>query len=177
MDLRLVLLSFILVAVMGRPHVSVCRTSRYLSVPPSDITTLRQLQHEREKNMSSNATRCYKRMLRHKPSVCDLTQSDRLMITLERVSLTVEVLKNMSTSTLPDAVTPSLAVFLRLKDDLMTCRGPTTLREATSAPLRAWLHHLQHYKETASPDCIQDAVILSLLPLRVEDVTCWALSH
>ncbi|KAM9330384.1 uncharacterized protein PAF06_012780 [Gastrophryne carolinensis] len=177
MDMRLVILSFVLLAVAGLPRMRVCRKSRYSSVSPSDITTLKQLQHDHEKKMSANAMKCYKRMLKHKPSVCDLTPSDRLILTLERVSLTVEVLNNMSTSTHSDAVTPSLTVFLKLKDDLMTCRGSPEISDPTSTALKAWLHHLQHFKKTSSPDCIQEAVILSLIPLRVEDVTCWALNR
>ncbi|XP_068127962.1 uncharacterized protein [Hyperolius riggenbachi] len=177
MDIRLVVLSLLLVAVSGRPHKRLCPMSRYSSVASSDITALKQLQHDHERNASTNATRCYRRMLRHKPSVCDLTPRDRIILTLERVSLAVDVLANMSTSPLRDAVTRSLMVFLRLKDDLMICRGSADQSEPTSPELKLWLAHLQHFKEVASTDCVQDAVILSLISLRVEDVTCWALNQ
>ncbi|XP_077334717.1 interferon lambda-2-like [Lithobates pipiens] len=177
MDIRLVVLSILLVSVSGRLHRRLCPKSRYLSVTSSDITTLKELQHDHEKNMSTNAMRCYRRMLRHKPSVCDLTQRDPLILALERVSLTVEVLKNMSVSAQNDTVKQALMVYLKLKDDLMVCRGSSEYNEPTSPELKLWLHHLQHFKEAASPDCVQEAVILSLIPLRVEDVTCWALNH
>ncbi|XP_018416764.1 PREDICTED: interferon lambda-3-like [Nanorana parkeri] len=177
MDIRLMVLSIILVAVSGRLHKRLCPMSRYLSVASSDLTTLKQLQHDQEKNMSTNAMRCYRRMLRHKPSVCDLTQRDRLILTLERVSLTVDVLTNMSVSAQPDTIKQSLMVFLKLRDDLKVCRGSPEYSEPTSPELKLWLHHLQRFKETASPDCVQEAVILSLIPLRVEDVTCWALNQ
>ncbi|XP_077334724.1 interferon lambda-2-like [Lithobates pipiens] len=177
MDIRLVVLSILLVSVSGRLHRRLCPKSRYLSVTSSDITTLKELQHDHEKNMSTNAMRCYRRMLRHKPSVCDLTQRDPLILTLERVLLTVEVLKNMSVSAQNDTVKQALMVYLKLKDDLMVCRGSSEYNEPTSPKLKLWLHHLQHFKEAASPDCVQEAVILSLIPLRVEDVTCWALNH
>ncbi|XP_077334719.1 interferon lambda-2-like [Lithobates pipiens] len=177
MDIRLVVLSILLVSVSGRLHRRLCPKSRYLSVTSSDITTLKELQHDHEKNMSTNAMRCYRRMLRHKPSVCDLTQRDPLILTLERVLLTVEVLKNMSVSAQNDTVKQALMVYLKLKDDLMVCRGSSEYNEPTSPELKLWLHHLQHFKEAASPDCVQEAVILSLIPLRVEDVTCWALNH
>ncbi|XP_077334714.1 interferon lambda-2-like [Lithobates pipiens] len=177
MDIRLVVLSILLVPVSGRLHRRLCPKSRYLSVTSSDITTLKELQHDHEKNMSTNAMRCYRRMLRHKLSVCDLTQRDPLILTLERVSLTVEVLKNMSVSAQNDTVKQALMVYLKLKDDLMVCRGSSEYNEPTSPELKLWLHHLQHFKEAASPDCVQEAVILSLIPLRVEDVTCWALNH
>ncbi|XP_040210498.1 interferon lambda-3-like [Rana temporaria] len=177
MDIRLVVLSILLVAVSRRLHRRLCTKSRYLSVTSSDITTLKEMQHDYEKNVSTNAMRCYRRMLRHKPSVCDLTQRDRLILTLERVSLTVEVLTNISVSAQDESVKQALMVFLKLKDDLMVCRGSPEYNEPTSPELKLWLHHLQHFKEAASPDCVQEAVILSLIPLRVEDVTCWALSH
>ncbi|XP_077334728.1 interferon lambda-2-like [Lithobates pipiens] len=177
MDIRLVVLSILLVSVSGRLHRRLCPKSRYLSVTSSDITTLKELQHDHEKNMSTNAMRCYRRMLRHKPSVCDLTQRDPLILTLERVSLTVEVLKNMSVSAQNDTVKQALMVYLKLKDDLLVCRGSSEYNEPTSPELKLWLHHLQHFKEAASPDCVQEAVILSLISLRVEDVTCWALNH
>ncbi|XP_073468368.1 interferon lambda-3-like [Aquarana catesbeiana] len=177
MDIRLLVLSTLLVAVSGRLHRRLCPKSRYLSVTSSDITTLKELQHDHEKNMSTNAMRCYRRMLRHKPSVCDLTQRNRLILTLERVSLTVEVLTNMSVSAQNETVKQALMVFLKLKDDLMVCRGSPENNESTSPELKLWLHHLQHFKETASPDCVQESVILSLIPLRVVDVTCWALNH
>ncbi|XP_077334726.1 interferon lambda-2-like [Lithobates pipiens] len=177
MDIRLVVLSILLVSVSGRLHRRLCPKSRHLSVTSSDITTLKELQHDHEKNMSTNAMRCYRRMLRHKPSVCDLTQRDPLILTLERVSLTVEVLKNMSVSAQNDTVKQALMVYLKLKDDLILCRGSSEYNEPTSPELKLWLHHLQHFKEAASPDCVQEAVILSLISLRVEDVTCWALNH
>lgn len=177
MDIRLVVLSILLVAVSGHLHRRLCPKSRYLSVTSSDITTLKELQHDQEKNMSTNAIRCYRRMLRHKPSVCDLTQRDRLMLTLERVSLTVGVLTNMSTSAQSETVKQALMLFLKLKDDLMVCRGSPEDSKPTAPELKLWLHHLQHFKETAPLDCVQEAVILSLIPLRVEDVTCWALNH
>ncbi|KAM5191464.1 uncharacterized protein ACMZJ9_017945 [Mantella aurantiaca] len=177
MDIRLVVLNILLVAVSGRLHRRICPISRYLSVTSSDITTLKELQHDHEKNMSTNAMRCYRRMLRHKPSVCDLTQRYRLTLTLERVLLAVDVLTNMSTSVHSDAVKQSLLVFLKLRDDLMVCRGSPEYSEPTSPELKLWLHHLQRFKESASTDCVQEAVILSLIPLRVEDVTCWALNN
>ncbi|KAM5191459.1 uncharacterized protein ACMZJ9_017492 [Mantella aurantiaca] len=177
MDIRLVVLNILLVAVSGRLHRRICPMNRYLSVTSSDITTLKELQHDHEKNMSTNAMRCYRRMLRHKPSVCDLTQRDRLILTLERVSLTVDILTNMSTSSHHDTVNQSLLLFLKLKDDLMGCRGSPEYSEPNSPELKLWLHHLQQFKETASPDCVQEGVILSLIPLRVEDVTCWALNQ
>lgn len=83
----------------------------------------------------------------------------------------------MSVSAQNETVKQALMVFLKLKDDLMVCRGSPENNESTSPELKLWLHHLQHFKETASPDCVQEAVILSLIPLRVEDVTCWALNH
>ncbi|XP_075042026.1 interferon lambda-2-like [Mixophyes fleayi] len=177
MDIRLVVLTLLFVAVSGYPHGRHCPVSRYITVSPNDINLLKQLQSESEKNITSNAMRCYRRMLKHKPSVCDLTPSDRLILTLERVSLTVDVLEDMSTSALPDPVSQSLMVFLKLRDDLMICKETPEYSDPASQQLKPWLHHLQHFKEVASPECVQDAVLLSLVSLRVEDVSCWALRN
>ncbi|XP_063809375.1 interferon lambda-3-like [Pseudophryne corroboree] len=174
MDIRLVTITIPVVAVCGSPHRRHCPVYRYLSVSPTDVKLLRQLQSDSEKNMSINATRCYRRMMKHKPTVCDLEPSDRLILTLERVSLAADVLTNMSTSAVPDAVSQSLMAFLTLRDDLMICRESPEYRESASQRLRPWLHHLQRFTEAASPECVQAAVLLSLISLRVEDVTCWA---
>ncbi|XP_063794045.1 interferon lambda-3-like [Pseudophryne corroboree] len=177
MNVRLVAVIVLAVAVSGSPHGSHCHVSRYLSVSPTDVTALRQLQGVSEKDMSSNATRCYRRMMKHKPSVCDLEPSDRLILTLERVSLAADVLTSMSSSALSDAVSQSLMAFLTLRDDLMICRESPEYREPASQRLRPWLHHLQRFKETASPECVRDAVLLGLISLRVEDVSCWAVRN
>ncbi|XP_075042029.1 interferon lambda-2-like [Mixophyes fleayi] len=177
MDIRLVVLTVLFVAVSGYPHGRHCPVSRYITVSPTDIKLLKQLQSESEKNMTINSMRCHRRMLKRKPFVCDLKPSDRLILTLERVSLTVDVLANMSTSALPDPVSQSLMVFLKLRDDLMICKKTPVYSELASKRLRKWLRYLQRFKEAASPECVQDAVLLSLISLRVEDVSCWALNN
>ncbi|XP_071979606.1 interferon lambda-2-like [Engystomops pustulosus] len=175
MDIRLVVLSIVLVAVSGHPHRRRCPMSRYKSLSTEDITVIRQLQNDHTQNMSSSALRCYRRMIRHKPSVCDLKSSDRLIMTLKRITITTEVLANLSTSAVPDPVSQSLMMLLKIKDDLLICRGsPGQDGGTTSEQLKPWLHHLQHFVEEASPQCLQDAVILGLIPLLVEDVGCWA---
>ncbi|XP_063794043.1 interferon lambda-3-like [Pseudophryne corroboree] len=177
MDVRLVAVTVLAVAVSGSPHGRRCHVSRYLSVSPTDITALRQLQGVSEKDLSSKAMRCYRRMMKHKPSVCDLEPSDRLILTLERVSLAADVLTSMSSSALSDAVSQSLMAFLTLRDDLMICRESPEYREPASKRLRPWLQRLQRFKKAASQACVRNAVLLSLLSLRVEDVSCWAIRN
>ncbi|XP_056395065.1 interferon lambda-3-like [Hyla sarda] len=174
MDIRLVVFSILLVAVTGHPHRRRCPMSRYKSVSSTDITGIRQLQNEHEKNMSTSAIKCYRRMMRHKPSVCDLKPSDRLILTLERVTVTTEVLANLSTSAVPDPVSQSYMMFLRIRDDLLICRELSGHSKTPSEELKPWLHHLQHFVEEASAQCLQDAVLLGLIQLLVEDVGCWA---
>ncbi|XP_071979607.1 interferon lambda-3-like [Engystomops pustulosus] len=174
MDIRLVVLSIVLVAVSGHPHRRRCPMSRYKSLSTEDITVIRQLQNDHEKNMSPNAIKCYRRMVRHKPSGCDLEPNDRLILTLERVSVVVEFLENVSTSDVSDPGFKSLLIFLKLKDDLLTCKESSGISEFPSEQLKPWLKHLQIFLDTASPDCLQDAVLLSLIPVLVEDVGCWA---
>ncbi|XP_075690587.1 interferon lambda-2-like [Rhinoderma darwinii] len=174
MDIRLVVFSIVLVAVTGHPQRRSCPTSRYKSVSSADIRVIRQLQNEHEKNMSTSAMKCYRRMMRHKPSVCDLTSSDRLILTLGRVTVTTEVLENLSTSAVPDPVSQSLMILLKIRDDLLICKDTPGHSGTPSEQLKAWLHHLQQFMEAASPQCLQDAVLLSLIQLMVEDVGCWA---
>ncbi|KAM4019992.1 uncharacterized protein ACNLHF_000588 [Anomaloglossus baeobatrachus] len=175
MDIRLVVFSIVLVAVTGHPHRRRCPMSRHQSVSSSDIRVIRQLQNGHEKNMSTSAIKCYKRMMRHKPSVCDLMASDRLILTLERVTITTEVLANLSTFAVPDLASQSLMRFHKIRDDLLICRGSPGHSKTPSEELKPWLHHLKHFVEEASPQCLQEAVLLSLIPLLVEDVGCWAL--
>ncbi|XP_071980783.1 interferon lambda-2-like [Engystomops pustulosus] len=174
MDMRLVVLSIVLVAVSGHPHRRRCPMSRYKSLSTEDITAIRQLQNDHTQNMSSSALRCYRRMIRHKPSVCDLKASDRLTMTLKRITITTEVLANLSTSAVPDPVSQSLMMLLKIKYDLLICRGSQGQDDGPSDQLKPWLLHLQHFVDESSPQCLQDAVILSLIPLLVEDVGCWA---
>ncbi|XP_044162232.1 uncharacterized protein LOC122946576 [Bufo gargarizans] len=160
MDVRLVVFCILLVAVTGHPHKRRCLMSRYKSASSADIKMIRQLQNEHEKNMSTSAMKCYKRMMRHKPSVCDLKSSDRLILTLERVTITTEVLANLSTSAVPDPVSQSLT-----GDDLLICRESPGHSKTPSEELKPWLHHLHHFVDEASPQCLQDAVLLSLISL------------
>ncbi|KAM4019990.1 interferon lambda-3-like [Anomaloglossus baeobatrachus] len=171
---RLVVFTIVLVAVTGHPHRRRCPMSRHQSISSSDIRVIRQLQNEHEKNMSTSALKCYRRMIKHKPSVCDLMASDRLILTLERVKITTEVLTNLSTPAVPDPASQSLMMFLRVKDDLLICRELPGHSKTPSEKLKPWLHHLQHFMEEASPQCLQEAVLLSLIPLVVEDIGCWA---
>ncbi|XP_069800151.1 uncharacterized protein [Dendropsophus ebraccatus] len=174
MDIRLVVLSIVLVAVTGHPHRRRCPMSRYKSLSSADITAIRHLQNDHEKNMSTSGIKCYRRMMRHKPSVCDLKPSDRLILTLERVSVTADILENTTTSDVADPGYQALRTFRQLRDDLMTCKETSEFSETPSEEVRPWLHHLQHFMDVASPQCLQDAVLLSLIQLLVEDVGCWA---
>ncbi|KAM3912247.1 interferon lambda-3-like [Leptodactylus fuscus] len=174
MDIRLVVFCILLVAVTGRPHRRRCTMSKYKKVSADDITVIKKLQNEQETMMSSNAIRCYSMMMRHKQSVCDLEPSDRLLLTWNRVSITVDVLENMSASGALDSGSRSLMVFLRLRDDLMICKESSGFIETPSEHLKPWLHHLQKFMDEESPQCLQDAVILGLIQLLVEDVGCWA---
>ncbi|XP_075690589.1 interferon lambda-3-like [Rhinoderma darwinii] len=174
MDIRLVVFSIVLVAVTGHPHRRRCPMSRYKSVSSADIRVIRQLQNEHQKEMSINAIRCYRTMMRDKPSVCDLMPSDRLILTLERVSVTVDVLENTSMSGDADPGSQSLTFFHKLREDLMICKESPGYSETPSEKLKPWLHHLQHFIDTASPQCLQDAVLLSLIQIMVEDLGCWA---
>ncbi|XP_077137649.1 interferon lambda-3-like [Ranitomeya variabilis] len=174
MDVRLVVISVVVVAVTGLLHQRHCPMSRYQSVSSADIRVIRQLQNEHEKDMSTTAIKCYRRMMRHKPSVCDLMTSDRLIFILERVSQTLDVLQSKSTSGATDLGSQSLMIFLKLRDDLTICKESSEISETPSDELKAWFHHLQHFKDKESSQCLQDAVLLGLIPLLVQDVACWA---
>ncbi|XP_073494065.1 interferon lambda-3-like [Phyllobates terribilis] len=174
MDIRLVVFSIVLIAVTGHPHKRRCPMSRYLSVSSADIRVIKQLQNEHEKNMSTSAIKCYRRMVRHKPSVCDLMANDRLILTLERVTITTEVLANLSISAVPDLESQSLGMFLKIRDDLLLCRESPGHSKTPSEKLRPWLHHLHHFVKEASPQCLEEAVLHSLITLVVEDIGCWA---
>ncbi|KAG8552767.1 hypothetical protein GDO81_003046, partial [Engystomops pustulosus] len=172
----------VLVAVSGHPHRRRCPMSRYKSLSTEDITAIRQLQNDhvggnvlqfRHRALYLQCTRCYRRMI-DTSRLYDLKSSDRLTMTLKRITITTEVLANLSTSAVPDPVSQSLMMLLKIKDDLLICRGSSGQDDGPSDQLKPWLHHLQHFVDEASPQCLQDAVILSLIPLLVEDVGCWA---
>ncbi|XP_075180964.1 uncharacterized protein LOC142251801 [Anomaloglossus baeobatrachus] len=114
-----------------------------------------------------------RKMMRHKPSVCDLIASDRLYLILERVTITSEVLASLSTSAVSDPASQSLMMFLKIKDDLLICRESPGHSKTPSEKLKPWLHHLQHFVEEESSQCLQEAVLLSLISLLVEDIGCW----
>ncbi|XP_075180952.1 interferon lambda-3-like [Anomaloglossus baeobatrachus] len=171
MDVRMVVFSLVLVAVTGQPHRRRCSMSRYQSVSSAYIRVIRQLQNE-HKDISTSAIKCYRSMI-HKPSVCDLMPSDRLILILKRVSLTVDVLQSMSTSGARDPGSQSLMIFLKLRDDLTICKESPGISETPSEELKPWLQHLQDFKDKESPQCLQDTMLLGLIPLLVEDVGCW----
>ncbi|XP_073404782.1 interferon lambda-3-like [Dendrobates tinctorius] len=173
MDVRLLVFSLVLVVVTGFPHQRRCSMSRYQSVSSADIRVIRQLQNEHEKDMSTSAIKCYRRMMRPKPSVCDLMPSDRLIFILEQVSQTLDVLQSKSMSGATDLGSQSLMIFLKLRDDLTICKESSEISETPSDELKAWFHHLQHFKDVESSQCLQDAVLLGLIPLMVQDVGCW----
>ncbi|XP_069610574.1 interferon lambda-2-like [Ranitomeya imitator] len=174
MDIRLVIFSLVLVVVTGRPHRRRCPMSRYQSVSSANMRMIKQLQNEHEKTMSTSAIKYYRRMVRHKPSVCDLKASDRLILTLERVTVTTEVLANLSTSAVPDLASQSLGMFLKIREDLSICKESPGHSKTPSDELKPWLHHLQDFVEEESLQCLQEAVLLSLISLVVEDIGCWA---
>ncbi|KAM4019311.1 interferon lambda-3-like [Anomaloglossus baeobatrachus] len=124
--------------------------------------------------MSTSAITCYRRMMRHKPSVCYLIVSDSLTLIFKRVTLTTKVLENLSTSAVPDPASQSLMMFFRIRDDLLIFRESTGHSKTPSEKLKPWLDHLQHFVVEESSQCLQEAVLLSLIPLLVEDIGCWA---
>ncbi|OCT68128.1 hypothetical protein XELAEV_18039424mg [Xenopus laevis] len=145
--IRLAAMMVLLVTVTAHPHRRHCHMSRYRSLSPSDIRAVRLLHNEHEKSPFSDGIKCQKKMFRHKPSVCDLKASDKQILTLERVTLAVDVLTNMTESSLSEFVSQPLEFFRSLEDDLKHC---------------------------VSVQCVQDAVLLSLIQLLIEDVMCWA---
>ncbi|XP_073494064.1 interferon lambda-3-like [Phyllobates terribilis] len=174
MDIRLVVFSLVLVAVTGHPHRRRCSMSRYQLVSSADMRMIKQLKNVHEKTMSTSAIKCYRRMVRHKLSVCDLNASDRLILTLERVTTTTEVLANLSISFAPDLVSQSLIMFLKIREDLLICKESPGHSKTPSDELKPWLHHLHHFIKEESSQCLQEAVLLSLISLVVEDIGCWA---
>ncbi|OCT66339.1 hypothetical protein XELAEV_18042595mg [Xenopus laevis] len=100
--------------------------------------------------------------------------SDRLILTLERVTLAVDVLTNMSESPLSEFISQPLEFFRSLEDDLKHCRKSPLNSDPPSQQLMPWLNHLKHFREKVSSQCVQDAVLLSLIQLLIEDVMCWA---
>ncbi|XP_040181138.1 uncharacterized protein LOC120914527 [Rana temporaria] len=158
MVIRMLVLMVLIALASGRPHRKLCPVSRYLSdLSSADMTVLKKLQH-------------------HHVSMTTIWPSDSLIVTLEQVSLAVDVLSDMSNYAVSDPKTQALMIFLKMKDDLTICRESVEYNEPASSHLKPWLHHLQHFQESASSDCVQDAVMLNLIPLR-EDVKCWALSQ
>ncbi|KAM4696397.1 interferon lambda-2-like [Rhinophrynus dorsalis] len=175
--IRLGAVMVLLVAVSGHPHRRHCHMSRYRSISPSDMRAVRLLQREHEERTFTDGVKCHKKMMRHKPSVCDLRASDRLILTLERVTLTVDVLTNITTSSPSDNLSQPLDVFLALEEDLKFCRMSPVYSDPPSHQLRPWLHHLQHFREKVTLECVQHSVLLSLTHLLMDDVTCWANSE
>uniref|UniRef100_A0A6I8PVB1 Interleukin 28B (interferon, lambda 3), gene 1 n=1 Tax=Xenopus tropicalis TaxID=8364 RepID=A0A6I8PVB1_XENTR len=100
--------------------------------------------------------------------------SDRLILTLERVTLAVDVLTNMTESPLAKLLSLPLTMLLSLEDDLKICRKSPLYSDPPSEQLMPWLHHLKHFREKVSSECVQDAVLLSLTQLLIEDIMCWA---
>ncbi|NP_001165234.1 interleukin 28B (interferon, lambda 3), gene 1 precursor [Xenopus tropicalis] len=172
--IRLAAMMALLVTVTAHPHRRHCHMSRYRSVSPSDIRAVRRLHNEHEKSPFSDGIKCYRKMLRQKPSVCDLQASDRLILTLERVTLAVDVLTNMTESPLAKLLSLPLTMLLSLEDDLKICRKSPLYSDPPSEQLMPWLHHLKHFREKVSSECVQDAVLLSLTQLLIEDIMCWA---
>ncbi|XP_018089340.1 interferon lambda-3 isoform X1 [Xenopus laevis] len=119
--IRLAAMMVLLVTVTAHPHRRHCHTSRYRSLSPSDIRAVRLLHNEHEKSSTNDGIKCQKRMFRQKPSVCELKASDRLILTLERVTLAVDVLTNMSESPLSEFISQPLEFFRSLEDDLKHC--------------------------------------------------------
>ncbi|XP_044162214.1 interferon lambda-3-like [Bufo gargarizans] len=132
-------------------------------------TAERHKTTKQQKKISGDGVKCYTTMTGHKTSICDLKPSDRLILTLERVSLTLDVLTNMSTS---DTVTNSMKAFLKLRDQLIICRELPEYSDPASEQLEPWLSHLQDFKDKASAQCVQDAVMLNLISLRMQNVMC-----
>uniref|UniRef100_A0A6I8T066 Interferon, lambda 3 n=1 Tax=Xenopus tropicalis TaxID=8364 RepID=A0A6I8T066_XENTR len=100
--------------------------------------------------------------------------SDRLILTLERVTMAVDVLTNITDSPLSEFVSKPLEFFHSLEDDLKHCRKSPLYSDPPSQQLMPWLNHLKHFRERVSSQCVQDAVLLSLTQLLIEDVMCWA---
>ncbi|KAM4641324.1 interferon lambda-3-like [Discoglossus pictus] len=175
--IRLAAMTVLLGIVTAHPLRRHCPMSRYRLVSETDMKTLRHLQERYEDVVVKDGMKCYQRMLRHKPSACKLEASDRLTLTLERVSLAVDVLTNMTDSPLSDLVSQPLEIFSVLEQDLTLCRRSLLFSDPPTQHVKPWLQHLRRYKKMVSSECLQETVILSLIQLLVEDVKCWASSE
>ncbi|KAG8448904.1 hypothetical protein GDO86_015833 [Hymenochirus boettgeri] len=173
-SITLAILIILLVAVTGHPHRRLCHMAKYRSIPSNSIKAVRLLQNEHEKNPFCEGIKCYRKMFRHKPSVCDLKGSDKLILTLERVSMAAEVLTNLTNSPLTELVSQTIPFLLSLENDLKLCRNSPKNGNPPTQKLIPWLTHLKHFQEEVSLECVQDAVLLSLTRLLIEDVMCWA---
>ncbi|KAM4021306.1 uncharacterized protein ACNLHF_001364 [Anomaloglossus baeobatrachus] len=92
---------------------------------------------------------------------CDLKGRDRLPLTLDRVSLVINVLENV---TVTELVKQNLEAFYILESDLMNC-------EMEKSPeLKTCRHHLKHYRATVTHECLKNDVLLSLVWFLTEDM-------
>ncbi|XP_071980871.1 uncharacterized protein [Engystomops pustulosus] len=140
----------------GHPLQNQCYMSKYKKIQPSIMAPARMLQNQQKKRPS-----CHQGLHLRKFKYCDIKGRERLLLTLQRISLVVNVLENMNKT---KVVTQNLEAFSILQGDLMNC-------EVIKSPeLNSCRHHLHHYRETVTKECLENDVLLSLEWILTEDL-------
>ncbi|XP_077148618.1 uncharacterized protein LOC143809430 [Ranitomeya variabilis] len=140
----------------GHPIQNHCHMSKYKKMQPSAMSPARKLQNLQHKKSS-----CHHGLRLKHFEDCDIKGRDRLMLTLYRVSLVVDVLENMNKTEL---VKQNLNAFSILESDLMNC-------EMEKSPeLKNCRHHLKQYRETVTQECLKNDVLTSLVWILTEDM-------
>ncbi|XP_069800154.1 uncharacterized protein [Dendropsophus ebraccatus] len=146
----------------GHPLHKRCPMSKYKKLQPDTMDAARRLQ-----NLQKIKASCTQGLLLENVTNCDIMGTARLPLTLQRLSLVINVLENINTTgnfKKTDLVKRNLEAFSILQDDLMNCD------RVESPNLRDCESHLDQYRTTVSSECLENDVLLNLLWILVEDV-------
>nr|XP_033813263.1 interferon lambda-3 [Geotrypetes seraphini]XP_033813264.1 interferon lambda-3 [Geotrypetes seraphini] len=166
-----VLIATILLTADGAPATK-CFIAKYRDLPPSEIKAIRHLKDAYEsyiQTMPAKEQNCSEELLLQKPTVRDFTE--KLIVLKHKVDLAVEVLMNMTNSTLSKNVIKPLEDLQIIGHDLRICVSKH--RTQHSHHLKHWLRNFNKIKKAETPDCLQKAVIPRIFQLR-QEVVCIA---
>ncbi|XP_030044484.1 interferon lambda-2-like [Microcaecilia unicolor] len=141
----LILTSTFLLTAEGAP-VTKCFISKYRDLPPSEIKAIKLLKDTYE-------------------------SYERLIVLKHKVDLAVEILANMTNSSLSKNVIKPLEDLQIIENDLKICIS--NHRTQHSHQFKHWLHHFNKTKKMESPECLQKVVIPRIFQLR-QEVVCVA---
>ncbi|XP_051063653.1 interferon lambda-2 [Phodopus roborovskii] len=158
------------------PEAKDCHIEQFKSLSPRELKAFKEAKDAIEEWLLEKDVRCSSRLFPRAWDLRQLQAQERPKALQAELALTLQVLENMTDSSLGRILDQPLHTLSHIHSNLQACTQPEPPAEPRppSHRLSRWLHRLQQAQEKESPGCLQVSVTSHLFRLLIRDLKCVA---